>query len=277
MNPIRNNFSQITGPLSKASPVSNGTRIGVFDSGLGGLWILKHLREAMPEYDYVFMGDQKNVPYGKKSVSELLIITKKALDFFYEQQDCGAVLLACNTVSSAIYAQLRAWVEEKYPGRLIFGIVKPTVESLQGVPNLAAFATLRTIESNVYQEELSAEGIALPELCTLIESGQDVLPYLSLFSDQIPNNIKNGALLCTHYGIVLDEFKKSFPGITNWYRQEEIIPAYMKSHFERYPEKLPKLSKNGTADFFVTEKNIVFDDFFRKWFSGDSLPQVVEV
>lgn len=248
------------------------SKIGVFDSGLGGLWMLKHLRELMPEYDYVFYGDQKNVPYGEKTIEQLLEITKTALEFLYKKQNCSVVLLACNTVSTNINTQLREWVNKKYPGKLVFGLVKPTVESLINLDNLFLTATTRTIESGLYQKELaninSLTTFALPDLARIVERGEDAYGYILQFQDLVPPNITNGALLCTHYGIVLDDFKKVFPGVQNWYCQENIIPKYMKSYFESKPQVVNALSKNSSVEFFVTASNKTFDKFLNTWFPG---------
>ena len=95
--------------------------IGVFDSGLGGLWVLKHLKEKLPSYNYIFLGDQKNVPFGGKTPEELFEIATKALDYLYGEKNCMGVVLACNTISSTIYDRLRIWKDEKYFGRILFG------------------------------------------------------------------------------------------------------------------------------------------------------------
>ncbi len=250
-------------------------KIGVFDSGLGGLWLLRHIREVMPEYDYVFIGDQKNVPYGNKTVPELLKITTQALEFLYEKQNCKVVLLACNTVSSNIYKELKEWVNSKYPNRLIFGLVEPTVQALKEAGDIAIFATKRTIASEVYQTKLAgnnrqAYGIAMPELATLIESGQPTIDYIDSFKDSVPTNAKCGTLLCTHYGIALEDFKKAFPNINTWYLQEKIIPKFMNEYFQNNKERLFDLSLGGSIKFFVTEKSSVFDSFLGKWFRGSA-------
>lgn len=248
--------------------------IGVFDSGLGGLWVLKHLREQMPEYDYVFLGDQLNVSYGNKNHDELFILATKALDYLYGKKNCMGVVLACNTISSTIYDRLRVWKDDKYFGRILFGIVRPTVESLGDNDTVAIFATPRTCESEVYEKFLKENvknyiKIPMPELASLIENGGDTYNYINSFKDKIPSNIKRGALLCTHYGIVRDDFKKVFPDITTFVYQEELIPQYLKDYFIENPLREEFFSHNKTLSIYVTKESKTFKNFKNEWFGGN--------
>lgn len=250
--------------------------IGVFDSGLGGLWILKYLKEELPSYDYVFLGDQLNVSYGNKTTDELFILATKALDYLYGERGCMGVVLACNTISSTIYDRLRAWKDEKYFGRILFGIVRPTVESLGDSDTVVIFATQRTCESEIY-EKFFKENLKsyiknpMPELASLIENGGDTFSYINSFKDRIPNDIKRGALLCTHYGIIRDEFKKIFPNIKEWVYQEELIPKYLKSYFIEFPAREEFFSHNKTLSVLVTKETETFKKFKNEWF-GEDLP-----
>ncbi len=245
-------------------------KLGVFDSGMGGLWILKHLRGLLPQYDYVFFGDTINVPYGAKTKEELLTLTKEALTFFYEEHDCVAVLLACNTTSSTIYEELREWVNENYPGRFVFGIIKPTVEAVPEGKSVNVFATQRTVDSKVYSEnlpqELSIVEFALPELATLIENGGDTLWYLQTFTDIPQSDI--GLLVCTHYGIVREHFIKAFPQIKSWLSQEEVIPQYLATYLDQKIDFKNQLSVGGTVEIFTSSDNSVFNNSARDWFPG---------
>jgi glutamate racemase len=245
--------------------------IGVFDSGLGGLWILKHLREELPEYDYVFLGDQLNVSYGNKTPEELFILATKALDFLYGEKKCAGVVLACNTISSTIYDRLREWKDEKYFGKILFGIVRPTVESIGNNDTVAIFATPRTCESEVYEKFFKENiknyiKIPMPELASLIENGGDTNTYISTFKNKVSNNITRGALLCTHYGIVRDDFKQTFPLIKDWVSQEELIPKYLKDYFAKFPEREAFFSHNSTISILVTKESPVFLKFAKEWF-----------
>ncbi len=247
--------------------------IGVFDSGLGGLWVLKHLREKLPDYDYVFLGDQANVPFGGKTPDELFDITTKSLDYLYGERNCAGVILACNTISSTIYDRLRDWKDKKYFGRILFGIVRPTVESIDKEKPVVIFATPRTCASEVYENFLKTNvknyiKIPLPQLAYLIENGGDTLSYIEYFKDMIGRDIEKGALLCTHYGIVKDDFKKVFPYISDWVCQEELIPDYIKDYFIEFPEREAFFSKNGSLNVLITKESEVFSKFKNEWFEA---------
>lgn len=249
-------------------------KIGVFDSGLGGLLVLKHLREALPDYNYVFFGDQANVPYGNKTVEELTIFTKQALLHLYKEQNCKMVLLACNTTSSTIYDELCKWVESEFPGRLLFGIVIPTVLALEGEDNIAFFGTQRTIMSHAYRDALPGKNVsevAMPELATMIEAGDNTLNYISTFKDLVPKDVATGALVCTHYGIAKDDFKKAFPKITKWFLQEEIVSGRFKIYFQEKPEIEKDLSKEGTIKVLISADSAVFRKFLKEWFGPVAL------
>ncbi|HAQ03100.1 hypothetical protein A2467_01335 [Candidatus Nomurabacteria bacterium RIFOXYC2_FULL_36_8] len=257
----------------------NKGSIGVFDSGLGGLWVLKHLREKLGDYDYVFLGDQLNVSYGNKTHEELFSLATKALDYLYGERKCMGVVLACNTISSTIYDRLREWKDEKYFGRILFGIVRPTVESLDKEKEVVIFATTRTCESEVYEKFLSENvrnyiKIPLPKLAHLIENGGDTLSYISSFANFVPSGVESGALLCTHYGIVRDDFKKVFPHINSWVYQEDLIPKYLEEYFEEFPDREAFFSHNKTLSILVTKESEVFNKFKNEWF-GVGIPAEV--
>jgi len=249
--------------------------IGVFDSGLGGLFVLKHLKEELPLYDYIFLGDQANVPYGDKTKDELFLLATKGLDFLYGEKKCMGVILACNTISSTIYDRLRVWKDEKYFGRILFGIVRPTVERIGKGDRIIIFATPRTCESEVYdnffKENLGVyEKIPMNDLAGIIENGGDTYSYISSFKNKIREDVSNGALLCTHYGIVKDEFKKVFPQITNWVYQEELVPKYLKDYLKEFSSREEFFSHNGSICLYVTKESDTFNNFKNKWF-GEGL------
>lgn len=256
--------------------------IGVFDSGLGGLWVLRHLREELGDYDYIFLGDQKNISYGNKTTEELFELTTKALDYLYGKMGCMGVVLACNTVSSTIYDKLREWKDEKYFGRILFGIVRPTVESIKKDNKVAIFATTRTCESEVYEKFFKDNlkdyvKIPMRELAGLIENSGDTYSYIYSFKDKIGVDVSGGALLCTHYGIVKNEFKKVFPSIKEWVYQEELIPKYLKDYFIEFPDREAFFSHNKTLSILVTKESDTFLNFKNKWFGEDVKINLVDL
>lgn len=255
--------------------------IGVFDSGLGGLWVLKHLKEKLPEYNYIFYADQANMPYGGKTKDELFNITTEALDFLYGEMNCMGVVLACNTVSSNIYDRLRDWKDGKYFGKILFGIVRPTVESMDPNEKTVIFATPRTCESEVYEnffKEHMRDYIKIPmkDLAYKIENKDDTFSYIYSFKDVVPNDAKRGALLCTHYGIVKDDFKKAYPQITDWIYQEEVVPEYLKDYFKEFPEREKFFEHGSKIEIYTTKESDIFTSFAKEWFGGDVEIKVIK-
>ncbi|MFA4953555.1 MAG: hypothetical protein WC584_05000, partial [Candidatus Pacearchaeota archaeon] len=252
------------------------------DSGVGGLWILKHLKEKLPEYNYIFLGDQMNVPFGEKMPNELFNIATKALDYLYGEMNCAGVVIACNTISSTIYERLRDWKDKKYFGRILFGIVRPTIESLDRDLPAVIFATPRTCESKVYEKFLNTNvknyiKISLPKLVYLIENGEDTFSYIKSFKNLIPKSIKKGALLCTHYGIVRDDFKNVFPNIKDWIYQEDLIPKYLEDYFKEFPERKAFFTRGNKLSILVSKENEVFKKFTREWFGDDIAIEIISL
>ncbi len=260
----------------------NKGSIGIFDSGLGGLWVLKHLKEKLPEYNYILLGDQANVPFGGKTPDELFLIATRALDYLYGERKCSGVVLACNTISSTIYDRLREWKDEKYFGKILFGIVRPTVESIDKQKPVVVFATPRTCESKVYEKFLSENvenyiKIPLPQLAYLIENGGDTYSYIKYFKDMIGSDIVSGALLCTHYGIVRDDFKKVFPHIKTWVYQEDLIPKYLAEYFLEFPEREAFFQHESGVEICITRESPIFDKFSSDWFGSIVTPQIINL
>lgn len=256
--------------------------IGVFDSGLGGLWVLKHLRDKLPQYNYVFFGDQANVPYGGKTPDELFVIATNALDYLYGEQKCAGVILACNTISSTIYDRLRDWKDEHYFGKILFGIVRPTVDALGKDESTVIFATPRTCLSIVYEnffKEHVKDYIKIPlkDLAYKIERGEDTLSYIDSFKNEVSDKFKIGALLCTHYGIKREDFKKVFPSIKKWVYQEDIIPNYLIEYFKEFPEREAFFAHGGEFSIFVTQENGVFEKFKNEWFGEDVKINIIDL
>jgi glutamate racemase len=256
--------------------------IGIFDSGLGGLWVLKHLKEQLPDYNYVFLGDQAHVPFGGKTPDELFDIATSALDYLYGKENCAGVILACNTISSTIYDRLKVWKDEKYFGRILFGIVHPTIDSIVCDKKVVVFATERTCKSEVYERFLNAniknyKKIPLKELASLIENGGDTLSYISSFKNEVESDVQMGALLCTHYGIVRNDFSKVFPDIKEWVYQEDLIPKYLKEYFIEFPEREAFFGHGGKLSVLVSKESNVFNKFTKEWFGEKIIPLTINL
>lgn len=261
--------------------MENKGNIGIFDSGLGGLWIMKHLREKLPEYNYIFLGDHANMPYGDKTEDELFDLAIGGLDYLYGDMNCSGVILACNTLSSTIYERLREWKDKKYFGKILFGILHPTLNSLKGNKDTVIFATPRTCKSKVYEDFFknnlsNYKKIPMPELAKVIEEGGDSHSYISSFAGEVSDTAERGALLCTHYGIVKDDFKNIFPKIKEWIYQEDLIPKYIEEYFKEFKDREAFFTRGGELTILTTKQSDIFNEFARKWF-GEIKTQVINL
>lgn len=183
-------------------------KIGVFDSGIGGLTVLKELINNKPNNHYIYIGDTKNVPYGNKSYEELLNLSIKIIDYFIKEK-VDKIIIACGTVSS----NLGAYLKLKYNIPII-DIISPTINYLNNslYNNVAVIATYMTINSHVFSKSLKDKNvleIACPKFVPIIENNQsDIKNILDEYLKEIKGKYEILVLGCTHYPIIKEEIKE---------------------------------------------------------------------
>ena len=241
-------------------------RIGFFDSGLGGLLIAQSVIKAMPDYDYVYLGDTLHVPYGKRSKQTIYDYSESCVDYLFREQNCQLIVTACNTVSAAALRQLQqSYLPAHYPDRRILGVVVPTLEAAKdsGHTNIGVIATEYTINSNIYKEELEKVSAdiqitqkATPLLVPLIE--HDGVKY----SDEILNDylkplkksyITALILGCTHYPRMKCKIQNILGEGITILSQDDIIPVKLQDYLNRHPEHTSKLTRTRTRCYLVTD------------------------
>lgn len=238
-------------------------KIGVFDSGLGGLVIAKALIEALPQYDYVYFGDTKHLPYGEKTAGHILKYTLNAMRFLINQ-DCRLIIIACNSATAVCLRYLQKRFCPKYvPDIKILGVIIPTVEvALKNTDNtIGVVATPTTIKSDIYavelkkiKDDLDVFSLATPTLVPAIEKGdfdlaeQEVKTYCEKLK-----NLPVLILGCTHYPIIKNLFHKHLPD-TRIIAQTELMGQKLADYLKRHPEIESKLTQNKTRQFFITKK-----------------------
>jgi len=237
--------------------------IGIFDSGLGGLIMTRALVDAMPEYDYVYMGDTLHVPYGARSPEAVYSFTRDCIDAMFRDYNCATVIIACNTATIAALRRLQQeYLPANYPERRILGVVKPTVEWAVGAGcrRIGLLATEGTVRSDIYLDELWQldEGIELfsvsaPLLVPFIENDGDrfAAPVINEYVSKFPE-IDALILGCTHYPHYKGEIRALLPNV-KVLSQDEILPEKFDDYLFRHPEISACLTKNGTRRFFVTD------------------------
>ena len=245
-------------------------KIGVFDSGLGGLVITKAFVEAMPEYDYVYYGDTLHLPYGEKTSGQILSYTIEAIKFLISQ-NCGLIIIACNTATSIAlrYLQQR-FIPTFAPDIKVLGVVIPTVEEAlsDNASKVGVLATPATVSSHIYQTELHKINpdlevfeVAAPKLVPAIESNDFASAkifakeYVSQF-----NHIDSLILGCTHYPLLKTELRRLLPETTKVVSQDELMGAKLKDYLNRHIEIDITLSRGSSLQVLVSQ----IDDKYSK-------------
>lgn len=222
--------------------------------------------EALPDYDYHYFGDTLHVPYGNRSHEAVYALTKRAVDYLF-QQNCQLIILACNTASADALRKLQQeYLPTYYPDRRILGVIIPTVEEVAeraAVQNLGVIATAATVGSMRYPTELSklrpeitVIQQAAPLLVPLIENGgQQWLPsVLETYLQPLRNSAVDAIILgCTHYGLVKGQVQQLMGPDCLVVSQDDIVPEKLRTYLERHPEHEQKLGRRGARVFTVTD------------------------
>ena len=244
--------------------------IGVFDSGFGGLTILRDIRRVLPQYDYLFIGDNARAPYGTRSRELVYEFTLQAVKHLFAQ-GCHLVILACNTAS----AEALRTIQQKdlptlAPTRRVLGVVRPTVEKvgeLTRTGHIGVFGTPGTIASGSYNIEIEGmypgykvHGHACPMWVPLVEnreSSGDGADYfvkkdIDLLLEECPE-IDTVILGCTHYPLLIDKIDKHMPNGVTVVQQGPIVAESLANYLQRHPEIESRCSRGGTCQYYTTE------------------------
>ena len=244
--------------------------IGVFDSGFGGLSILREIRKVLPQYDYIFLGDNARAPYGNRSYQLVYEFTLQAVKHLFSQ-GCHLVILACNTASAkALRTIQQRDLENLDPNRRVLGVIRPTVEKIGDITTtrkVGIFGTPGTIQSLSYDIEIKkmhpdikVYSHACPMWVPLVENREsdgpgadyfvkkDVEALMSQCSD-----IDSVILGCTHYPLLYDKIKKYAPEGVQIIEHGPIVAQSLKDYLERHPEMEQRCSKGGTCVYSTTE------------------------
>jgi glutamate racemase len=244
--------------------------IGIFDSGYGGLTILHGIRQLLPEYDYLYLGDNARAPYGTRSFDVVYEFTRQAVVRLFEM-GCHLVVLGCNTASAKA---LRTIQQHDLPQldahRRVLGVIRPTAEvigSLTHTRHVGIFATEGTIKSESYTLEIhklfpdiKVSGVACPFWVPLVEYNEADSPGADYFVkkriDQLMRldaEIDTVILGCTHYPLLLPKIHKYIPRGVRIISQGEYVASSLQQYFERHPEIESRCTKGGNVHYLTTE------------------------
>lgn len=253
--------------------------IGVFDSGYGGLTVLKELVKKLPQYDFLYLGDNARTPYGTRSFRVVYEYTLQAVKYLFSQ-NCPLVIIACNTASAKALRNIQQLDLPKIaPDRRVLGVIRPSVEKVAEITrngHVGVLGTPGTVLSESYPIELEkwSEGKvkstvqeACPLWVPLVENNEIDSEGAEYFVRKNINNIlqkdKNLDTLilgCTHYPLLIHQIRKFVPEKIQILEQGQIVAEKLADYLKRHPEMEQKLSKTGKIEFQTTESADNFNE-----------------
>ncbi|MBR3877971.1 MAG: glutamate racemase [Bacteroidaceae bacterium] len=246
--------------------------IGVFDSGYGGLTIYNEIQKLLPQYDYLYLGDNARTPYGTRSFDVVCEFTRQAVRYLF-QQGCQLVILACNTASAkALRTIQQADLPALDPNRRVLGIIRPTVEHVGEVTksgHVGVLATEGTIKSHSYPleirklyPEIEVVGESCPMWVPLVETNEYESEGADFFVKRHIDNllardpeIDTIILGCTHYPILMEKIRKYTPDGITLLTQGAAVAASLAEYLQRHPEMERLCTKGGKTVFCTTESD----------------------
>lgn len=261
-------------------------KIGVFDSGFGGLSILRHLIKKMPQYDYLYFGDSARAPYGYRSQEIIYNFTVECLDFMFKS-GCEIVILACNTASSEALRRIQQeYLPNHYPNKKVLGVIIPAVEEIiekNKSKVVGVMATPATIRSKAFDREIKNRGgskyrvygLACPLLVPIVESGDENTTFandiISKYVEKlIKKNIDTLILGCTHYEHLLKNIKRSIPKDKKVFVVSEgnVVAKKMHDYLLKHKDIEGRLSKSKRREYVSTDSGDSFDKLGSKFFGS---------
>lgn len=254
------------------SPLREGdsSPIGIFDSGIGGLTILKEIVRKLPQYDYIYLGDSARAPYGGRSFETVYHYTLECVKKLFEM-NCHLVILACNTASAKALRNIQQLDLPKIaPARRVLGVIRPTTEmagKLTKTNHVGVFGTAGTVQSDSYKIEIEKffPGVkvfqqACPMWVPLVENNEMNSSAADFFISKCvkqlfskSRKIDTVILGCTHYPILLPKIKKHLPRGVKAVSQGSIVATSLADYLQRHPEMERNCSKGGSIRFLTTD------------------------
>ena len=257
--------------MNKKSP------IGIFDSGYGGLTVFDEVQKALPEYDYLYFGDNARAPYGNRSFDVVYEYTLEAVQFLFDQ-GCPLVVLACNTASAKALRTIQQNDLPKLdPEKRVLGVIRPSTEEigfLSKTRHVGILGTTGTIQSESYVIELKkfADDVlvsqhACPMWVPLIENEKHQHPAgIQFIEEDVKELLKKDPLIdtiilaCTHYPVVAEKIQQIAGKDIKVVSQGPIVADKLKQYLKAHPEMEEKLSKNALREFYSSESTVVFNE-----------------
>ncbi|HEX9664249.1 MAG TPA: glutamate racemase [Patescibacteria group bacterium] len=266
-------------------------KIGVFDSGFGGLTIFKEIHQRLPEYDYIYLGDNARSPYGSRSPELIYKFTIQAVEYLFKH-NCRIIIIACNTASAEALRKLQQeYLPKEYPDRRVLGVIRPMAEEVAQVTKgrVGVIGTDGTVKSGAYIKEfeevdpkIKVFQKASPLLVPLVEEGwhksevtKKVLrKYLKPLKDKRVDTLILG---CTHYPVLLKDIRAIMGKNCHVPDPGKVVVDKFYDYLNRHPEIAAKLSKKGTVKFLTTNSTEKFNRIGSKLYGEQVRAEKVEL
>ena len=254
--------------------------IGVFDSGYGGLTILKELRKKLPELDYLYLGDNARAPYGSRSYDVVYKFTLEAVKYLFGR-GCPLVLLACNTASAkALRTIQQNDLPAINPSNRVLGVIRPTAEIIGNISSsgtIGIMGTEGTVNSGSYDMEVAklfpsfkVVSQACPMWAPIVENNEASGPGADYFVDKYvrsllsqDSKIDTIVLACTHYPLLYPKIRAAVPSSVKVVNQGEIVADSLADYLRRHPEMDSRIARGGRCSYLTTENPDKFNDLAR--------------
>ena len=262
--------------------------IGIFDSGIGGLTVLRAFLRDLPDYDYLYLGDNARAPYGNKSLQVIYEYTRQAVEFLF-QRGCVLIILACNTASAKALRKIQQeWLPIHHAENRVLGVTIPLAEAGAHVTRsgrIGVIGTRATVESKVYEQELlklrsdlKVYGLACPLLVPLVEEGWVGKPETNMILKKYLRQMKSKSvdtliLGCTHYPFLEKDIERIMGKNCRVLHGPEIVAQKLEDYLHRHPEIQERISSRGRAHFFTTDDPQRFK-FLGEQFLGQRIQMV---
>jgi len=265
--------------------MENKAPIGVFDSGYGGLTVLKEIVQTLPDYDYIYLGDNARAPYGNRSFETIYHYTLQCVKWFFKQ-GCPLVVLACNTASAkALRTIQQNDLPKMDPEKRVLGVIRPTTEIVgkySKANKVGILATNGTVQSGSYKIEIEKffPGLeiyqqACPLWVPLIENSEyeneGAAFFIRKYIDELLKKdagIDTVLLACTHYPLIQSQIEDALPDGVKVLAQGNIVASSLKDYLQRHPEMEKKITRQQSLEFYTTDSPDDFDThatvFFEK-------------
>ncbi|HET57381.1 MAG TPA: glutamate racemase [Deltaproteobacteria bacterium] len=249
--------------------------IGFFDSGFGGLTVMKSVVERLPSYDYYYLGDNARVPYGTRSARLVYEFTLQAVDYLF-REGCPVIVIACNTASAGALRRIQQeYLPRAWPERRVLGVVRPSAEAVveRGGRRVGILATEGVVTSNAYITEIhkldpSVHVVqqACPLLVPIVEAGEHDRPvadtavaaYLESLFEQA-DRLDTILLACTHYPVLKNQLERHVPSGVEIVEQGPVVAEKLEDYFKRHPRLENMISRKGKRIFRTTDSCDRFD------------------